>query len=71
MLMQNTYFIIFFGNEEFSGPVMKAINLRVLFFWDVAAVSSDTRIKKLTHRIKSHETTATHPDRLLDEKKKT
>ena len=48
---------------------MKAINLRVLFFCDVAAVSSETLIKKLTHRIKSHETTATHPDRLLDEKK--
>ena len=49
---------------------MKAINLRVLFFCDVAAVSSDTRIKKLTLRIKSQETTATQSDRLLDGKKK-
>ena len=51
--------------------MMKAINLRVLFSCDVAAVSSDTRIKKLTLRIKSQETTATHSDRLLDGKKKT
>ena len=48
---------------------MKAINLRVLFFCDVVAVSSDTRIKKLTLRIKSQETTATHSYRLLDGKK--
>lgn len=38
----------------------------MMFFCDVAATSSDTRINELTHRIK----TATHSDRLLNEKKR-
>ena len=48
---------------------MKAMNFRVLFFCDLASISSDIQINELTRRIKSYETTATHPDRLLDEKK--
>ena len=42
-------YVLFWVLSDFFGPVMKAMNFRVLFFCDLAAISSVTQINELTH----------------------